>query len=75
MALRLEPNLSLAFAVRGKAQTMPRDGKTDWEEAFASFSTALAHDGHNATAYLWRGNSFFFLGYFDRALADYRRCL
>jgi adenylate cyclase len=75
MALRLEPNLSLAFAVRGKAQTMPRDGKTDWEEAFASFSTALAHDGHNATAYLWRGNSFFFLGYFDRALADYGRCL
>jgi tetratricopeptide (TPR) repeat protein len=38
-------------------------------------SRAIEHDGTNATAYLWRGENYVSLGYFDRAIQDYQRCL
>lgn len=34
-----------------------------------------AHDGTNATAYLWRGENYAALGYLDRAVQGYPRCL
>lgn len=77
MALRLDPNLSLAYAVRGEVQgdAIPGSGEVNWEDSFESFSRAIEHDGTNATAYVWRGVNYVALGYFDRGISDYLRCL
>jgi tetratricopeptide (TPR) repeat protein len=76
-ALRLDPNLSLAYAVRGQIQTdmIPgQDSAIGWDDSFASFSRAIEHDATDATAYSYRGKGYAALGYFDRALSDYKRC-
>jgi len=75
--LRLDPNLSLAYAVRSQVQSysVPSRGAVAWEEALESESLAIEHDRTNATAYLWRGINLAALGYLDRAVQDYQRCL
>jgi len=77
MALRLDPNLSLAYAVRGEVQgdMIPSRGAVEWEDASESFSRAIEHDGTNATAFAWRAMDYAALGYFDLAIQDYQRCL
>jgi TolB-like protein/tetratricopeptide (TPR) repeat protein len=77
MALRLDPNLSLAYAVRGEIQAdmVPSRGAVGWEDSSESFSRAIEHDGTNATAFLWRGANHGALGYSDLAIQDYQRCL
>jgi adenylate cyclase len=77
MALRLDPNLSLAYAVRGLVQQdmIPSRGAVGWEDSSESYSRAIEHDETNATAFLWRGASHTALGYFDGAIQDYQRCL
>jgi adenylate cyclase len=76
-ALRLDPNLSFAYAVRGEivTYTIPSRGADGWEEASANFSRAIEHDGTNATAYVWRAANYAALGYLDRAVQDYQRGL
>jgi tetratricopeptide (TPR) repeat protein len=76
-ALSLNPDLSMPYAVRGVAQRnlIPRGGTAGWEESLASFSQAIARDQKNTTAILWRGIAYEVLGYFDLALADFRKCL
>ena len=76
-ALRLDPGLSLAYAVRGELQgyAVPIQGVVAWQESFDNFSRAIEHDGTNATAYLLRGENYAALGYLDRAIQDYQRCL
>jgi len=76
-ALRLDPNLSLAYAVRGEFQldSIPSRGEMGWEDASENYSRAIEHDGTNATAYSWRGSAYAALGYLDRAIQDYQRCL
>jgi TolB-like protein/Tfp pilus assembly protein PilF len=77
MALRLDANLSLAYAVRGvvQADMVPSRGAVGWEESSESYSRAIEHDGTNATAFLWRGADHTALGYFDGAIQDFQRCL
>src|SRR5882757_2092734 len=43
MALRLDPNLSLAYAVRGEVQAdmVPSRGAVGWEDSSESFSRAI----------------------------------
>jgi tetratricopeptide (TPR) repeat protein len=67
----------LAYAVRGEVQTytIPSRGAIGWEESSDSFSRAIEHDGTNATAYLWRAENNAALGYLERAIQDYQRCL
>jgi adenylate cyclase len=76
-ALRLDPNLSMAYAVLGGAQSdMTFGGMAfSWEDALGNYSRAIANDGKNATAFLWRGEGHASLGYLDRAIQDYQRCL
>jgi adenylate cyclase len=76
-ALRLDPNLSLAYAVRGVVHgyLIPIRGAAEWEEAFDNLAHAIDNDGTNATAYLWRAEHYAALGYFERAIQDYQRCL
>ena len=76
-ALRLDPNLSLAYAVRGEIQgyMVPSRGAVGWEESLDGLSRAIEHDETNATAHLWRGENYLALGNFDRAIEDFQRCL
>ncbi|HVP33866.1 MAG TPA: hypothetical protein VMT09_09500 [Steroidobacteraceae bacterium] len=76
-ALRLDPGLSLAYAVRGIAQAnlIALGQQGSWQEALAQLSEALTRDPRNATAYLWRAGTWFNLGYLDRARQDAERCL
>ena len=75
-ALRLDPNLSLAYAVRGEAQshTIPGRGAASWDDAWAAYSRAIEVDRTNATAFAWRAMDYATLGYQDRAIQDYQRC-
>jgi adenylate cyclase len=77
MALHLDPNLSMAYTVRGEIQTDTAVGRgaVGWEDALGSSSRAVEHDANNATAYLFRGQIYMALGYFDRAIQDYQRTL
>jgi adenylate cyclase len=76
-ALRLEPRLSMAHAVRAEVweYRVPVQGVVAWEEAAKEYSRAIDNDKTNATAYLWRAEDNASLGYFDRAVEDYQRCL
>ena len=76
-ALRLDPGLALAHAVRGLVQeNMIALGQPgSWEQALAGLSDALTRDPQNATLYFWRAGIYFNLGYLDRARPDLQRCL
>jgi tetratricopeptide (TPR) repeat protein len=77
MALGLDPNLSLAYAVRGEVQldAIPSRGAVGWEDSSSTYSREIQKDGANATAYAWLGANDAALGYLDRAIQHYQRCL
>jgi len=72
-ALALDPSLSSPWAVKGWAVQYGWPG--DFERGLEYRDKAIAADPRNATAYLWRGVSWFYLGFFDKAIADFRECL
>ncbi len=76
-ALRLDPSLSLAYAVRAGAQVnMVLHGpRSNWQEAFGSFAQAIARDAQDATAFVWRGGTYENLGFLQLAVQDYQQCL
>jgi TolB-like protein len=76
-ALALDPGLSLAHAVRGRAQLnrITLGGAGSWEQAIADLGEAIERDPQNATAFLWRGGGNYNLGYLERARADFQHCL
>src|SRR5215472_14048338 len=76
MALRLDPNLSLAYAVRGEFQLekIPGRGAVGWDDSNDSYSHAIELDATDATAYAFRAQNYTSLGYFDRAISGYQRC-
>jgi TolB-like protein len=76
-ALRLDPGLSLAYAVRGRAQInmIPNGDKVGWDESLTNLSEAIRRDAQNATVLLWLGQSYATLGFQDRAAENYERCL
>jgi len=73
-ALRLDPSLSLAYAVRGETLVDKIPGVASWDESNDSYSRAIEHDPSDATAYAWRAQNYIALGYFDRAISDNQRC-
>jgi len=76
-ALALDPGLSLAHAVRGRAESnRVLFGKPgNWDEGMASLDQAISRDARNATAILWRGLNNLILGYLERARSDLQRCI
>lgn len=76
MALRLDPNLSLAYAVRGAVleNMIPGRGAASWDDSLSSYSRAIERDRTDASAHAWRGIAYLTLGYFDRAIADFQEC-
>lgn len=75
-ALRLDPELSLPFTVRGNtiSNAISTDLRSTWEDVLASYDQAIDRDSRNATAWLWRGITFMNLGYFDQAEKDFDKC-
>jgi len=76
-ALALDPHLSLAYAVRGRAESnRVLFGKPgSWDQGMASLDQAISRDAQNATAFLWRGLDNLILGYLERARTDLQRCI
>jgi TolB-like protein len=72
-AIALDDSLALPYAVLGLNET--KKGPIDWEQSVAYLDASLQRDPKDPTTYLWRGMNYMRAGYFDRALADFRRCL
>ena len=72
-ALELDPTLSMPWAALANAaqRSMP----VDWATNFELLDRAIAADARNSTAFLWRGINWIYLGFFERAIADFDRCL
>ena len=71
-ALELSPELSMPHAVIGMKHQVTGEG---YPGAIRSLDTAIENDPKNATALLWRGITFYDIGYADRALENFEACL
>jgi TolB-like protein len=72
-ALKLDPSLSMPWAALANAEQ--RSWPVDWARSLELYDRAIAADAHNATAFLWRGIVWVNLAFFERAIADFDRCL
>ena len=75
-AERLDPDLATPYAVRGTVifDMIGTGESDDWKASITNLDEAIARDPKNATVWLWRGIDFLALGFFDRAVADLKRC-
>lgn len=71
-ALEIDPDLSMAYAVIGMKFQRTGEG---YSGAIKNLDIAIEKDPKNATAWLWRGITLKDIGYFDKAIADFQRCL
>lgn len=71
-ALELNPDLSMPHAVIGMKHQVTGEG---YPGAIRSLDTAIENDPKNATALLWRGITYYDMGYADRALENFEACL
>jgi adenylate cyclase len=71
-AIELDPSLALPYAVLASDAAAY---SKDYEAALAYFDQAIANDPNDETTYMWRAEIWRDLGFFDRALADFDRCL
>jgi TolB-like protein len=72
-ALELDPSLSMPWAARSLVATYAEP--FDHAKVLELVDRAIAVDARNATAILLRGIQHLSLGFFDRGLADFDRCL
>jgi TolB-like protein len=72
-ALALDPTLSLPWAAR--SLVVVHEVPIDYAAALALVDRAIAADPRNGTAFLLRGILWLNLGFVERALEDYQRCL
>ena len=72
-AIELDPDLALPYAVLGALFASPNP--IDYEKMLWYYGEAIARDPREATVYLWRGITYIEIGYFDRAIEDFGRCL
>jgi TolB-like protein/tetratricopeptide (TPR) repeat protein len=72
-ALKLDASLSMPWAALANAARLSMP--IDWANNLMLLDRAIAADARNSTAFLWRGASWIQLGFFERAIADFDRCL
>ena len=72
-AIDLNPELGLPFAVFAEIDRSKKPA--DFSGAFSNFDEALKRDPNEVNALQWRGESWVAVGFFDRAVADYTRCI
>jgi len=71
-ALEIDPDLSMAYAVIGMKFLRTGEG---YAGAIKNLDIAIENDPKNATAWLWRGITLRNMGYFEKSVADFERCL
>jgi len=71
-ALEIDPDLSMAYAVIGMKHQVTGEGYTG---AIKNLDLAIEKDPKNATAWLWRGITLKDMGYAEKAVEDFTRCL
>ena len=71
-ALELNPDLSMARAVLGLHAT---DYDADYLGGLDYLEEAVEKDSKNTTAWLWKGLALKDLGFLDKAISDFERCL
>jgi len=74
-AVELEPTRAEFHAGLGNAYICERGLRDDHERAIECLTQAIALDAHNADYHARRGRSFWLMGKFDQALADYDRAI
>lgn len=72
MALSLDPDLSMAYAVIGMKHMVTGEG---YAGAIRNLDIAINNNPKNATAWLWRGITLKEMGYLEKGLADFEKCL
>ena len=71
-ALEIDPSLAFAYAILSDSACGGIDGCTEETDLL---NKAIDLDPRDATIANWRGQHLLTLGYFDRAIADFERCL
>ncbi len=77
-AISLDPNLSLAYAVRGNdfgLDYLVQGTGPQWNLSFENLAKAIENNPNNATAHHWTGINYLALGYLERALESFNACL
>jgi TolB-like protein len=69
-AISLNPNLAMPYAVLAG-----RDKGRSYADMFANLDKALALDPKEVNALQWRGEAWLAAGFFDKAEADFKRCI
>ncbi|NOX94385.1 MAG: hypothetical protein GXP04_04615, partial [Alphaproteobacteria bacterium] len=69
-AISLNPNLAMPYAVLADP-----DKASGYVGAFANLDKALALDPKEVNALQWRGEAWMTVGFFDKAEADFKRCI
>ncbi|PHS24255.1 MAG: hypothetical protein COA84_09710 [Robiginitomaculum sp.] len=72
-AIALNPDLSLPYAVLGNNLTDVAPG--EFADAFVYYAQALKRDPKDVNALQWRGEDYIATGFFDEAVADFKRCM
>jgi Flp pilus assembly protein TadD/TolB-like protein len=70
-AIRLDPNFSNAYNLRGNIY----HNKGDYDRAIADYNQFLRLESNNAVVYSNRGNSYHGKGDYDRAITDYNQAI
>jgi len=71
-ALEIDPDLSMAYAVIGMQHQLTGEG---YIGAIRNLDIAIRNNPKNATAWLWRGLTFRYMGYIEQSVADFEQCL
>ena len=66
-----DDRLALPYSVRGAVARL----SSRWEEAVEQSDAAIERDPNIANAWYFRGQTYLALGYFERAIHDFERCL
>ena len=77
-ALALDPDNATALATVPFIQMQQATwdhADHDWADIIAGFTRAVAADPRNASALIWRGIAFAWLGQMERSLEDFRTCV
>lgn len=72
-ALEIQPDNATAFTALAQAAALSTP--PDWSVVMAYYDRAIEIDPANPSARLWRGQALRELGFFERALQDYERCI
>ena len=73
-ALELDPSLSLAYGVLGLLDVI-LDSPPDYKRVFEQYTKGIANNPNETSVILWQGMEYNKVGFFDKAIDSFDRCL